>query len=456
MTAVRLSIIYTIVFGLFAVALIAYTTLNTARLLQQQTRQTVNEEIQELSIIFRRGNISRFIRVIENRARAPGASLYLIADVSGRIIAGNVRDLEPGVLSRDGWTDRPFLYEGFGQQEGSQHQAIARVFKLPGGLRALIGRDLGEPNRFRSIARQSTIVALAIMVLLGFLTWFLVGRRALQRIDSVSRSTERILAGDLQERLPLSGSGDEFDRLSKGLNQLLGRISRLDEGLKQVSDNIAHDLKTPLTRLRNKAEQTLGNNPDKQDYREAMEHIIAEADTLIRTFNALLMIARVEAGSHAKEFSDFDIAGVLRDVHELYEPLAEENNVTFMLTAGDPVHIRGNRELMGQAIANLVDNALKYAENTDQKKPKITLAISTTRTHAIIDVKDNGQGIAKEDRERVKERFVRLDKSRSKPGTGLGLALVDAVARLHEGTFTLGDNNPGLAAKLIIPLSKEI
>ncbi len=455
MTSVRLSLVYTIVFGLFAVALITYTTVNTARLLHQQTRQIVEDEIQELSTVYRRGNITRLIRAIERRSRAPGASLYLISDASGRIIAGNVRDLQPGILSKIGWTKKPFPYEGFGNTDGPPQHAIARVFELPGGLRALIGRDLGEPDRFRSIARRSLILALVIMVLLGFLTWFFVGRRALKRIDSVSQSTKRIMAGDLNERLPLSGSGDEFDRLSGSLNQLLGRIERLDEGLKQVSDNIAHDLKTPLTRLRNKAEQTLSGDPSKPAYRQAMEEIIGESDTLIRTFNALLMIARVEAGSGTGDFREFDLAAVVVDVHELYEPLAEDAGVVFSIDAAEAFLITGNRELMGQAIANLVDNALKYSIEGQSKAPQISIAVSKKEGQVIISVEDNGPGIPQEDRERVKERFVRLDKARSKSGTGLGLSLVDAVARLHEGAFTLSDNKPGLAAKIIIPFSKK-
>ena len=455
MTAVRLSLIYAVVFGLFAIALIAYTTLNTSRLLQQQTRQTIDEEIQDLSRIYRHGSMSRLIRVIERRARAPGASLYLISDTSGRIIAGNVLDIEPGILSKTGWTKKPFPYQGFGQSDGPVRIAIARVFKLPGGLRALIGRDLGEPNRFRSIAQRSLILALAGMVLLGILTWFFVGRRALKRIDSMSGSTKRILAGDLQERLPLSGSGDEFDRMSENLNQLLGRISKLDEGLKQVSDNIAHDLKTPLTRLRNKAEQTLTANPGKKTYQQAMEDIIAESDTLIRTFNALLMIARVEAGSRAGNFAKFDLSLVLQDVHELYEPLAEEAGVIFELETTESVAINGNRELIGQAIANLVDNAIKYSVEGDVKPHNISLKTKLNDTNVHVLVADNGNGIPFDDRERVKDRFVRLDQSRSKPGTGLGLSLVDAVARLHEGSLTLRDANPGLIADIMMPVAKE-
>jgi len=452
MTAVRLSLIYTLVFALFAVALITYTTVNTTRLLRQQTQQTVNEEILELSAIYRAGSMSTLIRVIEARSRAPGASLYLIADASGRIIAGNVREIEPGILGKNGWTRDPFPYEGYGHDDKFLHYAIARVFDLPGGLRALIGRDLGEPDRFRSIARRSLILALAIMVLLGILTWVFVGRRALKRIDSVSQSSKRIMAGDLLERLPLSGSGDEFDRLSANLNQLLGRISKLDEGLKQVSDNIAHDLKTPLSRLRNKAEHTLATDPTKQAYRKAMEEIIAESDTLIRTFNALLRIARVEAGSKTGDFTSFDLASVLFDVHELYEPLAEDANVEFEIAAAPSVMVHGNRELLGQAIANLVDNALKYAVEGNEKTPKVWLEISIENEQAHVRVTDNGSGIPQADRERVKQRFVRLDKSRTKPGTGLGLSLVDAVARLHEGSLILGDNKPGLVADIVIPL----
>lgn len=453
MTAVRLSLIYTLVFALFAVALIAYTTINTTRLLHKQTQQLVNEEVQKLSIFYSRGSMSRFIRVIERRSRAPGASLYLIADASGRIIAGNVRDIEPGILGKIGWTQKPFPYEGFGQVEGPPRHAIARVFELPGGLRALIGRDLGEPDRFRSIARRSLILALAGMVLLGILTWLFVGRRALKRIDSVSGSTKRIMAGDLQERLPLSGSGDEFDRLSENLNQLLGKISKLDEGLKQVSDNIAHDLKTPLTRLRNKAEQTLSADPSKQSYRQAMEAIIAESDTLIRTFNALLMIARVEAGSRTGDFVEFDLNAALSDVHELYEPLAEKANVEFEISTNSPAEVKGNRELVGQAIANLVDNAIKYSTEGKNHPHKVILQIKVEDQKAHILVTDNGDGIPKEDRQRVKDRFVRLDKSRTKPGTGLGLSLVDAVAHLHDGNLTLGDANPGLVADFMMPLA---
>src|SRR5690606_3005664 len=267
-------------------------------------------------------------------ARQPGAFLYLIADPSGRIVFGNVAELEPGVLDRTGWTVRPFWYRRFGENENNagnsgetaseEFQALAEVIRIPNQLILLVGRDLGEPERFRDIVRRSLFLALGIMVIGGFLIWFLVGRRALRRIDSINEASLRIVAGDASGRLPVSGAGDEFDRLSENLNGLLDRIARLDEGLREVSANIAHDLRTPLTRLRNRAEEALSRQSSTEDYRTALEAVIGEADQLIRTFNAILMISRLEAGSSGEPLVRLELDAILRDVVDLYEPLAEE------------------------------------------------------------------------------------------------------------------------------------
>ncbi|TIX62401.1 MAG: HAMP domain-containing protein, partial [Mesorhizobium sp.] len=313
-TAARLSALYLLLFAICAVLLVFYMTSLSARMLTGQTQETINDEVLGLARAYQRGGLPLLVRVVEQRSRQPGANLYLIADTNGQILTGNVQSLEPGVLEAEGWTTEPFSYRRFGEgelerqrnpvadpNESSQsevqvqgekgHNAIALVLRLPNQMIMLVGRDLGEPERFRAVIRRALMLALGMMALGGLLIWFFVGRAALKRIDSVSEASRRIMGGDLSGRLPVTGAGDEFDRLSENLNSMLARIATLNEGLKQVSDNIAHDLKTPLTRLRNRAEATLSGKHSTTDYRQALEGTIAESDQLIKTFNAILMIS---------------------------------------------------------------------------------------------------------------------------------------------------------------------
>ncbi|HEX2256112.1 MAG TPA: HAMP domain-containing sensor histidine kinase, partial [Afifellaceae bacterium] len=240
-----------------------------------------------------------------------------------------------------------------------------------------------------------------------------------------------------------------FDRLAESLNAMLTRIERLMVGLKEVSDNIAHDLKTPLTRLRNRAERALAQGQGEPGYREALQAAIEDADQLIRTFDALLMIARAEAGAPATGFGPVDAAQVAQDVVELYEPLAEEAGVRLELKESGPAMINASRELLSQALVNLVDNAIKYAGA--RPDARIDVAAARDGQWVTLEVGDNGPGIPEAERERVTERFVRLEESRSRPGAGLGLSLVSAVAHLHSGTLELSDNRPGLKALLRLP-----
>jgi signal transduction histidine kinase len=258
----------------------------------------------------------------------------------------------------------------------------------------------------------------------------------------------------------VSGSGDELDRLAEGLNEMLGRISELMEGLQEVSDNIAHDLRTPLTRLRNHAEAALAFGGDAATYRQALEKTIEESDQLIRIFNALLLIARAEAGGDMGPLQPFDVGEAARSVADLYEPIAEEEGVELTVRAEDGLNIRGNRELVGQAIANLVDNALKYGapqKCVDDAVAKPDVAITARRAgrSVVLTVADRGPGIAPADRARVLDRFVRLEGSRSRPGSGLGLSLAAAVARMHGGTVDLEDNQPGLRVRLTLPAAED-
>src|SRR5690606_23375460 len=281
-TAARLSALYLLLFAVGAFGLVFYITNLSATFLAAQTQEALSEEVASVGKAYARGGIPQLVRVVEYRSRQPNAYLYLVTDQAGRILAGNVEGVQPGVLDTNGIVERAFTYNRYGEQGiESEHRAIAVVIALPNGMRLLVGRDMGEPERFREITRRSLMLALGIMGVGAFLIWFFVGRRALRRIDEVSEASQRIMEGDLTGRLPVNGSGDEFDRLSTNLNIMLGRILELNEGLKQVSDNIAHDLKTPLTRLRNRAEDALSGNKDGPQYRHALEDIISESDQLI-------------------------------------------------------------------------------------------------------------------------------------------------------------------------------
>ena len=456
-TAVRLSALYLGLFALCAIVLVFYVTAISEGMQRDRTQEAIANELRIVAGAYRGGGVAGLVRVIERRSRQPGANLYAIASPTGDLIAGNIAALQPGVLDAEGWSTLPFRYQRIGETVDEKHRALAQVVFLPNGMRLMVGRDLGERDQVRGLVRQALVMALAIMFAGALAIWFFVGRRALKRIDHMSEASKKILAGDLSQRLPVNGSGDEFDRLSLSLNTMLGRIERLNEGLRQVSDNIAHDLKTPLTRLRNRAEAALAG--DGSAHHDALEQMIADSDQLIRTFNALLMISRVEAGSSTAEMSDVDLSGLAEDAAELYEPVAEVEGVRLTARIAPGVIIRGNRELLAQALSNLIDNAIKYVGDVPAPEIAVTLSRVGSAVHHLA-VVDNGPGIPAIRREDVVKRFVRLDESRSKPGTGLGLSLVQAVAALHGGQLLLDDaspearDNPGLAAIMALPGGK--
>ncbi|SER04676.1 Signal transduction histidine kinase [Faunimonas pinastri] len=455
-TAFKLSVIYFAVFSVFAAFLIGYIASSTTQLLTSQMREAVDTELKGLEDEYRQGGIPRLALVIDRRSRQPGASLYLIADANGDKIAGNVSAVPESVLNgvRTGVQTVPYARLDEGDRSGS-HSALVRVVELPGGFRMLVGRDIGERDYLAHVIKRALILTLGMMVVLGLASWLFVSRRVLRRIDSMSETSRTIIAGDLSRRLEVTGTRDEFDRLAESVNAMLVRIERLMVGLKEVSDNIAHDLKTPLSRLRSRAEAALAQGGGEAAYREALQAAIEDADQLIRTFNALLMIARVEAGSSNAEFDRIPLGTIAGDIFELYEPLAEEAGVDLRLEDCPAVEIRANRELVSQALANLVDNAIKYAHEAGGE-PKVSITVRQDRGRVEMVVADNGSGIPAEDRERVTQRFVRLEKSRSKPGAGLGLSLVSAVAQLHGGSLKLEDNQPGLRAIVSFPAGDAV
>jgi signal transduction histidine kinase len=457
-TAFRLTLAYLFLFALFAASLLGYFAWNTRRLITEQITSTVNAETGEISDIYGRRGLRGLVLTIENRALRPGANLYLVTTPTGQAVAGNVGSLAPGVMGTSGWSET--AYRRLDEQDDADHRALVRVTELSSGFRLLIGRDLEERRRLFGIVAKAAQWSVLIVVVLGLGGGIFVARRVLTRIDAMTGTAQRIMAGDLSGRLPVGRSGDELDRLAGNLNAMLERIEALMMGLKEVSDNIAHDLKTPLTRLRNRAEEALAMAGNEAEYRTALERTIEESDGLIRTFNALLMIARAESGQARDNMDNFDAADVANGIHELYEPLAEDDGMTLHVkTMPAPLH--GNRELISQALANLVENAIKYGKPVAIAQPLGADAVAGAREiliearrdgdHVLLSVTDHGPGIPESDRKHAVERFVRLEASRTQPGSGLGLSLASAVATLHGGDLRLGDAQPGLRATLAIP-----
>jgi signal transduction histidine kinase len=451
-TAFQLTLVYLLIFIVFAFSLLGYFALNTRRLITEQITTTVDTEITGLREQYTQGGIRRLVIVVDLRSRRPGSSLYLVTTATGEGLAGNVGSLEPGVLDHPGWLETN--YRRLEAPEGTDHRALVQVVQLPGGFRLLVGRDLEERERLFGIIANAGQWSLALVIVLGLAGGFFVSQRVLNRVEAMTDKAQTIMAGDLAGRLPVAGTGDELDRLAEHLNAMLERIEALMRGLKEVSDNIAHDLKTPLTRLRNRCEQVLRGSAGVADYRAALEATIAESDELIRTFNALLMIARAESGQARDNMTEFDAAEIARDVGELYEPLADEKGIALTVDAPAAAPVRGNRELVSQALANLIDNAIKYAGPNGKLNgapAEIVVKAGNDGERIALSVADRGPGIAEADRGRVVERFVRLEQSRSAPGSGLGLSLAAAVARLHGGELKLEDNHPGLRSTIALP-----
>lgn len=453
-TTVRLTAMFIVIFVVFSVLLLGLISYQSSIQIQRQQGDEIDREVALLRRLDRSQGFRAVIFAVDRLARQPGPGIYFLGDPTGQMIVGNVNEVplnvlrEPGTYSFNYERQRPFIEEGEEQREGN---AVVRSLVLDSGLLLVVGRDVVERRGFTAIIFQGFLFGVAGILIFSMIAGGLTAVRVLRRIDSISSTSKKIMSGNLSERVPVTKRNDEFDGLATSLNLMLDRIEQLLQGLKEVTDNVAHDLKTPLTRLRNKAEAALREGADPAVQREALETIITESDKLIRTFNALLMIARAEAGAPSGAFADVDVSAVAEDVADLYAPVAEEAGMTLDTAVAEGIRLRANRELIGQALVNLVENALKYFEKSDRTDGNITVGVRRAGDRVLVEVADNGPGIPQEERGRVVERFVRLEKSRTEPGSGLGLSLVAAVARLHKGEFRIEDNAPGVRAVIDLP-----
>lgn len=453
-TVFKLSIVYLLLFALSCGLVITWMAWNVRRLVDEQIAAAINAEINGLSDQYTQGGIRRLVFAVDVRTRRPGASLYLLTNFQGLPLAGNVTELPAGTLDQTGLIET--AYQRPDSQTMDRH-ALARIFELPGGFRLLVGRDVEDRETLSGIVSRGLLVALAWLIFIGTLGGIFVAYRVLRRVDAMTASAQSIMQGNISQRIPVAGSNDELDRLAVNLNAMLDRISELMAGLKEVSDNIAHDLRTPLTRLRSRAEDALRTANGPGDYRASLERVIEDADQLIRIFNALLLIARTEAGAGRDRLQACDLGRLVADVAELYEPSAEESGLRIECMTTEALFVECNRELLSQALANLIDNAIKYGAPLLGGDASRDIKVETRSAGEMVEiiVADHGPGVPIEDRARVLDRFVRLEGSRTQAGSGLGLALAAAVARLHGGELKLEDNAPGLRVVMTLPAATE-
>lgn len=445
----RLAAIYLLLFALSTATILGYVYYSTVNLLQRQTEDTIRAEVEGLADQYRIRGMSGILDVVQRRSLQKGGGLYALNGPDGAHIAGNLVAMPKDQIEDSEWVDFPIQVTI--DEIVQDHTVRAFHVELTGEYELLVGRDVQSLRSFGEVIKNTLYWALGLSLFLGLGGGFLLSRNFLRRVDAITDTSHSIMAGDLSQRMPITGSGDELDRLGVSLNDMLSQIERLMAGMKDVTSNVAHDLKTPLTRMKARVEAALRSS-SKTEYRGALSQTNEECDSLLRTFNALLSIAQAESGQQRQALENLDMHDILQDVVELYEPIAEDAGGILTLQTEAGLQVHGNRQLLAQAISNLIDNALKYGESAQGAAAQIAVASKIENNIVQISVADRGAGIPGKDLDRVRDRFVRLDESRSKPGNGLGLSLVASVMTLHGGKLVLEDNAPGLRAILSLPL----
>lgn len=444
----RRVIIFVAVFIVAEILVFGFLYWSTVAVYERSLDQEIERDAIALQGTFSGLSTTERAAIVSRRATDnPGEhDSYILTNRKYEHVAGNIQ-----VWPSDAPDESPIVKLVLGTDESGKEQ-IHRVLTLtfPDGNHLLVGRNVTELEEMQVLIRKGLVRSIFLTLLIGFVGGYISSRYAQRRFDRINKSTFAILEGDIARRIPITGSGDELDVLSHNLNDMLDRIELLMRGMREVTDNIAHDLRKPITRLKSRIEVTLMGSRDAEAYGEALERTIDEADHILAMFNAILTIAEAESGALRDRFEDVDLARVARSVTEVYEPLVEESGLEIDLQADGPVPVSGDPHLISQALANLLDNAVKYAPHSGP----LTVRAFRAGSEARLSVADRGPGIPEGEKDKALERFGRLEESRSTPGSGLGLSLVRAVADLHGGTVTLADARPGLEVTLTFGASR--
>ncbi len=443
----RLAMLYMILFAGSASMLLGFIYWSTVAFMAEQVDTTIEAEIQGLAEQYRQRGLNGLVQTINNRVErnADSSALYLFTWPTYRPLAGNLARWPEEAPSEAGWLDFP-LEDPEGELD--ELAARARVFELAGNFKLLVGRDVRVLQTTQGLIVRALLWGLAVTAALALIGGLMLSRTTLRRLEDINTTSQQIMAGNLDQRVPTRGTADDFDQLAGNLNAMLDEIQRLMDGIRHVSDNIAHDLRTPLTRLRHRLERLEDEALGDEARREEVEKSIGDADQLLTTFSALLRITRMEAGGYQPSFSALTLRELIEDAAELYEVVAEDAGINLYIDILDDTPIEADRDLLFQALTNLLDNAVKFCP----RRGNIRVATSRKDDVVSLSVADSGPGIPEDERERVLERFYRTEASRSTNGSGLGLSLVSAIAIVHQAAITLTDNHPGLKVTLSFPV----
>lgn len=451
-TTFRLALLHASIFILFSASLLAYLYYETAGHLGRQAEAELNAEFGELSAAYRGGGLDRLKQAVTERRAANGRKFYyLLLDGSGQKIEGDF-DVLPAPAPSGQVVEVNFEYDARTLQgQLTRRSAEGRISRLSEGGVLMVSYDVGELGEMNRRITEVVWRSAAVGFVLSLIGGVVISRSAAQRAEQLAKTTEGVMGGDLTRRAPVIGSGDEFDRLSEQLNAMLAKLERLVISSRSAGDSIAHDLRSPLTRLRNRLEAGL-RDTDKDGPRAALVRSIDDVDSVLDTFNAILRLSRVQAGATGS-FRRTNVTGITDELAELYQPVCEEKRLAFTYTPQGDLFVLADRDLVAQAMSNLMDNAVKYTPEGGAIRLE---ARRGSGGDVELIVVDSGPGIPPEDRERAVERFVRLEQSRSQPGSGLGLSLAAAVAEAHTGKLVLADaggppSRPGLSVTLHLP-----
>ena len=444
-STLKLAFIYVIAFSSAIFAVLGYVYWSTVAYVSEKLDKNIMEErafsIKTYEIAGRDGLIALINRRVADQFFHEWA--YLLTDPSLIYISGNLESWPATLRGDRGWDN----FTPLGWQSKSTERPLFRASYqvLPDGYHLLVGHTVDDLERFGEKITIGLAWAAGLFLVLAAAAGISTSRRSVARIEAINATSREIIESGLRERIPLRGTGDEWDGLAENLNSMLDRIEDLVESNRQVSDNVAHDLRTPLTRMRGRLERAYNRQLDAGQYHPLIGEVISDLDEILRTFSSLLRITQIETRDRTAGFRNLDLAEITREVLELFDPAAEENGVTLRLAASDRAEVVGDRDLLFDAISNLVDNAIKHGGKGDGA---ITVAVSRNADGPVLSVADRGPGIPIEEREHVLRRFYRLERSRKSPGNGLGLSLVAAVANLHGARIEMADNSPGLRSEL--------